>query len=585
MESIKRLFPYLKPYRGTIIITLFLGVLLGATNLGMAKIVQVVNDDIFIKKDQRMLMIVPIAAVLLYLVMGILRYFHMYMLRYTGDRISVDIRNDLQSQYANLSLDFHTENSSGGLISKTMNDVVLVQLGLTLLADVVREPLTIVALLGYLFYTNWMLASTIFLAAPVVIIASKSLGRSVRKYSHMMQETNEEWTSTIKETVDGIRVVKAFGLENHMIGKFKKVADKFLFTRRKILSREELAGPVFELMAAIVVSGILYFAGWQIIQGKMTPGEFLAIISVLAMLQGPIKKLQDAHVRIQHTIAAAQRVFSIVDTPIKVQDPEKQNRLSKTWPENWDTIDFKNVQFTYGNHPILRGINLTVRRGEVIAIVGASGAGKTTLVNLLPRFYDVQGGQVTIGGTDIRDFKVRDLRGHIGLVTQDVFLFNESIKANILASEGGKSQSGKELMVNNQRVQEALEAAHAASFVNRLPAKTDTIVGDRGAKLSGGERQRISIARAVFKNAPILILDEATSSLDSQSEQEVQRALDELMQGRTTFVIAHRLSTIQKAHRIIVLSEGKIIEEGNHTELLQRQGAYQKLHSIQFSNA
>jgi len=575
LESIKRLFPYLKPYRGTIIVTLILGVLLGATNIGMAKIVQVVNDDIFIKKDQRMLLLVPLAAIALYFVMGLLRYFHMYYLRYTGDRISVDIRNDLQTQYANLSLDFHTENSSGSLISKTMNDVVLVQLGLTLLADIVREPLTIIALLGYLFYTNWMLAAAIFLAAPIVIIVSKSLGRSVRKYSHMMQETNEEWTSTIKETIDGIRVVKAFGLETHMVNKFKKVADKFLFTRRKILGREELAGPVFELLAAVVVAGILYFAGLQIIQGKMTPGEFLSIISVLAMLQGPIKKLQDAHVRLQHTIAAAQRVFAIIDTPVKVQDPEKHNRKSIPWPDQWDTIDFKNVQFSYGNHPILRGINLKVRRGEVVAIVGASGAGKTTLVNLLPRFYDVEGGQITVGGVDVKDMQVRDLRGHIGLVTQDVFLFNESIKDNILAGNTG----------NEPDVKSALEAAHALAFVQNLPHKTETRVGDRGAKLSGGERQRISIARAVFKNAPVLILDEATSSLDSQSELDVQKALDELMRGRTTFVIAHRLSTIQKAHRIIVLSEGKIIEEGSHTELLTRQGAYQKLHSIQFNGA
>ncbi len=573
MQSVKRLLPYLKPYRATIFFTLLLGVLMSSISLGTAKLLKTVVDDIFVAKSSEMLVLAPFIIVGLYLLSGIIRFFHMFLLRYTGDVIAIDIRNDLQIKYMHLSLDFHGANSTGSLISKTMNDVILIQSGLTLLADVVREPVNALALLGYLFYVNWKLTCITIIAAPVLIMGSKSLGRSVRKYSRSMQEILEELTNALKETLDGIRIIKAFGLENHMRNRFQRATKSFLSIRKHILSREELAGPVFELMGAITIAAILYYAGTQALRGETTIGAFTSFVFVLGLLQAPIKKLQDAHVRLQHTVAASQRIFSILDSPISVKDPEDSGMQSKPWPHDWQTVEFKDVKFSYGNREVLNGVNLRVARGEVVAIVGSSGAGKTTLVNLLPRFYDITAGSIEIGGTDIRNMKLADLRKHIGLVSQDVFLFNEGIRDNIVAGQSSNDQ---------ERVFDAVQAAHAQEFVGKLPAKLGTIVGERGSKLSGGERQRISIARALYKNSPILILDEATSSLDSESEKTVQAALDELMKGRTTFVIAHRLSTIQKAHRIVVVSEGKIVEVGSHSELIIQKGIYHKLYTNQF---
>lgn len=574
MPSLKRLFPYLKKYRGVILLTLFLGGILSIVTLATAKMVQTIIDGIFVHKNTELLVQAPLMIIALYFFSGLMRFTHMYFLRYTGERIGFDIRKDLQAHYAQMSLEFHTGNSSGSLLSKTLNDTISVQQGLTLLSDVVKEPISAMAMLGYLFYLDWKLTLITFLAAPILILASRSLGRSVRKYSHIQQEIWENVTLVIKETLDGIRVVKAFSLEKHMQEKFDKVIHSMLAIRRKILKREEISGPVFEFLAACILAGILYYAGHQAIKGETSIGAFSAFVVVLFSLQGPIKKLQDAHVRLQHTVASSQRIFDILDTPLTVKDPEDLGRQSKTWNENWQTIEFKDVHFNYGVREILKGVNLKVKRGEVVAIVGSSGGGKTTLVNLIPRFYDVSSGHIYVDQTDVRDFKVNDLRSHIALVTQDVFLFNETIRENIMA--------GKQEALPSQ-IASALTAANATSFIGQMKNKELSIVGDRGALLSGGERQRISIARALFKNTPILILDEATSALDSESENVVQEALEKLMKGRTTFVIAHRLSTIQKADRIIVLSDGKIIEEGRHEDLLTKQGAYFNFHKHQFT--
>lgn len=576
MKIIKRLFPYFKPYKGTIIMTLIVGVALSGITLGSAYLVKKIVDDIFVQKNPHMLVLAPFIIIGLYVVGGVLRFTHMYFLRYTGDVIAIDLRNELQAKYTSLNLDFYAANSTGSLISKNINDVIQVQMGLSLLADAVREPVNLVAILGTLFYINWKLTLLVMVSAPILIIASKSIGQSVRKYSFIQQKIWEDFTSVLKESLDGIRIIKAFNLERHMADRFQDTTTKILAVRRKILSREELAGPVFELLGACTLSGILYYAGYQVIRGESTAGTFMQFVFLLFSLQNPIKKLQDAHVRIQHTVAASQRIFADLDLPTTVRDPEDDGRASVEWPTDWQEIEFKDVHFSYKETPVLRGIDLKVKRGDVVAIVGASGAGKTTLVNLLPRFYDVTNGQIIVGGVEIRDMKVKDLRAHIGLVTQDVFLFNESIRDNVLGGTTG------EITKMADSVNRAIDAAHAGDFVSRLPHQLDTVVGERGSQLSGGERQRISIARALFRNTPVLILDEATSSLDSQSEKIVQTALDDLMVGRTTFVIAHRLSTIQKATRILVLSEGRIVEQGNHQELLIKQGAYHRLHISQF---
>lgn len=573
MSVLKRLIPFLKPYKFTIVATLSLGVLLSGVTIGTARLVQIIIDQVFVDKNQKFLLIAPFAIVGIYLVSGAIRFVHMFFLKLTSEKIGLDIRSKLQSQFAYMSLEFHAGNSSGALMSKTIHDVISVQQGLGLLADIVREPLSAIAMLCYLFYVDWKLTIITFISAPILIIASRSLGKSVRKYSHVQQFIMENVTLTLKETLDGIRVIKAFTLEKHMKDKFQNILNQMVAIRKKILMREEVSGPVFELLAAMTFGGILYYAGSQAIQGNNTVGAFMSYVFVLGSMQGPIKKLQDAHVRLQHAVASTTRIFEILDAPVTVKEPEEVGRIRKQWNPEWKTIEYRNVCFSYGNKEVLKGVNLTVNRGEVVAIVGGSGGGKTTLVNLLPRFYDVTSGQILVDGVDVRDFSTPDLRKNIGLVTQDVFLFNETIRENIIAGQSEYSL---------QKIREALTAANAENFVKNLHNKEEAIVGDRGSLLSGGERQRVSIARAVFKNTPILILDEATSSLDSESEKLVQQALEKLMNGRTTFVIAHRLSTIQNADRIIVLSEGKIIEQGKHADLLSKQGAYYSLHRHQF---
>lgn len=575
-ESLKRLLPYLKPHKRLLILTLFLGVLLAGVDVLTAEFLKRVMDDVFVAKNVSMLKMAPLLIVGLYGVAGVIRFTHMFFLRYLADVIGFDIRRDLQARYMQLSLSFHAKNSSGSLISKTINDVIQVQLGLSTLADVVREPIAALALLGYAVYTNWKLTLITLLAAPLLILASRSLGRSVRKYSNEMQESWEVLMDVLKETLDGIRVIKAFSIEERMKTRFKNITEHLLMLRRKILGREELAGPVFEFLAAVTLAGILYFAGYQVVRGESTAGEFMAFVLALGLLQKPIKKLQEAHVRLQHTVASGRRIFEILDTPVTVKDPADRGVEARPWPSNWGRIEFKNVQFSYDNHNVLKGVNLTVKRGEMVAIVGPSGSGKSTLVNLLPRFYDVTHGAIEIDGVDIRDLRLKDLRSQIGLVTQDVFLFNESIQENVMAGHGAMEDESQ------RKVQAAIQAAHAAPFVNNLEKRLQTPVGERGSKLSGGERQRISIARAIYKNTPILILDEATSSLDSESEKIVQQALDELMKGRTTFVIAHRLSTVQRADRIIVVADGAIAEAGSHAELMGRNGMYHRLYTTQF---
>jgi len=576
MKVIKRLSPYLKPYRTTIVITLILGVVLSSVTLATAKLVKMIFDDIFVAKNHHSLVMAPFIISGIYLFSSTIRYIHMYYLRYMGDVIAYDLRTALHSKYANMGLEFHSDNVSGALISKTTNDVAQVQNGLTLLADVVREPVNVVLMVGYLFYTNWKLTCITIVITPFLVGFSASLGKSVRKYAFIQQEALETFTTYLKETLDGIRIVKGFGLERHMEGRFKRITDELLKLRSTILRREELSGPLFEFIAAVTFGGILFYAGTQVISGESTAGAFMSFVFVLGSMQQPIKKLQDAHVRLQSTIAASQRIFDILDIPQTVKEPQEVGRTLREWPSHWNQITFENVHFGYKSKEVLHGVDLTVQRGEMVAIVGASGAGKTTLVNLIPRFYDVTKGSIKIDGTDIRDFAVADLRSHIGLVTQDVFLFNETIRENVMAGEAVAEES---------KIYEALQAAHASDFIEKLPTKIETLVGERGSQLSGGERQRISIARAIFKNTPILILDEATSSLDSESEKIVQKALDELMQGRTTFIIAHRLSTIQRADRIIVLNKGQVIEQGRHAELLAKDnGAYQRLHRSQFGH-
>jgi ATP-binding cassette subfamily B protein/subfamily B ATP-binding cassette protein MsbA len=389
-------------------------------------------------------------------------------------------------------------------------------------------------------------------------------------FSEKGQNQLEKITSTIKETLDGVRIIQSFNLEKEMSNRFQAEGRDFLESRRKVHSRIEISSPVNEFIVTFVVLGIAVFLSYEKSLGKATIGDFVAYIAALLALSPPIKKLQESYVRIQETLVSARRIFQILDDPNEVP----KSLVSNVFPKDWDFIQYRNVSFSYQNRPVLKNFNLTIQRGQTVALVGASGSGKSTVVNLLERFFDATTGEIFIGPHNIQSIDLKELRAHIALVSQDVFLFSDTIERNIWSGDFNKAAN---------QVQLAAKAAHADDFISRMKQGYASRVGDRGGLISGGEKQRVSIARAIFKDAPILILDEATSALDTKSEQEVQRGLESLMQGRTTIVIAHRLSTVAKADLIVVMKEGSIIEAGTHTQLMANQGEYCKMHFDQTS--
>lgn len=570
MSDLKKLWVYVRPYKGSISLVILMGFIMSGSIIATVPFVKMLFDDVFTKKNAELKYIVPAAFVGLYFIHGFARYFHMYFLKMTGERLIASIRMDLQQKFMRLNLTFHGkyEAGSGGLLSRILNDMVVVQWGLQILADIVREPLTVVGLLVGMFYMDWQLTSAIIVVAPIIAWILKQLARSIRKYSHHQQSSMEDITSVLKETLDGVRVIQSFNLEKEMGKRLDKTLQNYLSHRSKIIAREEFAGPISEFIGSIVFGLICVYMADQIIGGQSSTGTFLSFIAALGQFQPPIKKLQDAYIRLQQTIAATNRLFEILEDTNEVP----QSKSHGAFPKTFNEVRFDNVSFAYNERLTLKNINLTVKKGEVIALVGESGSGKSTLVNLLGRFFEPTHGKILIGGVSIDEIELKDLRKNIALVTQDVFLFNESIDRNIQAGDFDRA---------NGSTQDSARSANAYDFIMNTEKGFQTLAGDRGARLSGGERQRISIARAVYKDAPILILDEATSALDSASEVEVQKGLDRLMKGRTVFVIAHRLSTVVNADRILVLKDGQIVEQGRHEDLLSKQGPYSNFYRLQ----
>ena len=515
---------------------------------------------------------IPASFVILYFLNGVSRYIHMFLMRYTGDRVASDLRQQLMDKYLRLNLTFHNNYNagSGGLLSRTMNDIYIVQASTGIMADFIREPLLAILLLSYMIYVDWQITLAIFLVAPLLIVFLRNLARSLRKYGNRHQEVLEGLTSTLKEALDGVRVIQSFNLEKKLNDDFEQKTDAYLETRKKIVAREEVSGPVSEIIGSVIFAGMAYYFGTGVLDKTSSPGEFLSFVAAMGFMQKPIKKVQDAFIRLQQTVVSVDRITSVLkdDRTVKEKNPPKP------FPKDWKEIHFNDLEFSYGEDTILNRFNLKVKRGEVIALVGSSGSGKSTLMNLLSRFFDPSRGKISIDGKSIDEFSLSELRKNIALVTQDVFLFNDSIKNNILFGNLERNTS-------SDQYEEAAQTANAKDFVEILPQKFETLVGERGGRLSGGEKQRVSIARAVYKDAPILVLDEATSALDSVSEVEVQKGLEKLMQGRTVFIIAHRLSTIKSADRIIVLKKGQLIEQGTHEELLSQQGEYFHFHQLQ----
>ncbi len=565
----KRLWPELKPYKNRLLVVLLIGALTSALKAVVPELTRQLEGAWTGGHLDRAYQI-PAAIAVIWILASVGRFFHLYWMKYISDLISVNLRRQLMNKYLGLNLSFFQSfiTGSGGLISRMLNDISIIQNGTHKVADLMREPFMAVFAFAYLIYIDWKLTVFVLLALPVITSILRKLAMSLRKYGHINQEAMEDLTKTLKESLDGTRIVQSFNLESEMRRRFEREADKYLASRKKIIAREEAGGPVSESLAALTLAVILVYIGMQIFAGHLTVGDFIGFSFAIGLLQDAIKKLQDGYIKIQQTSVALDRMYSILeDRRVVPQAP-----IPLPFPKDWQTIEFRNVSFAFDQEPVLRKINLTVKRGEVIALVGPSGGGKSTMVNLLARFFDPTEGEILIDGTCLKDFDLKELRAHVALVSQDVFLFSDTVERNIHAGDFSKDPS---------LVPDAARSANAHKFIEKAPEGYQTRVGDMGSNFSGGEKQRLSIARALFKDAPILILDEATSALDSESEQEVQKGLDHLLQGRTAFVVAHRLSTIAKASRILVLKKGEIVEQGPHQDLLDRQGEYFRFHQLQ----
>lgn len=589
--SLKRLWPLIRPYKSNLAAVFFFGLIISACNVGQTALVKVLFGEVFEKRQQIIPFFgfefsawhLPFIFPVLYLIWGAARYVHYLILIMVNEKVIADVRVRVVDQALRLNLGFHSkfESGSGGLMSRILNDTGVLQIGLSFFGDVLREPFIAAALLGYMLYLDWKLTLALLAFLPFFAMLTRKISRSLRKYGHANREAMEAVTADIKENLDGLRVIQSFNLEDTMSARLKRSMDHYIDTRRKIVSREEAVSPINEFLASNLVMGLVLYMMSLILQSKATSGDFLAFLFAAGQLQNPIKRLQESFVRVQQTVVVTDRLFGLIESTDRV--PQVEN--PKPFPENWKRIEFRNVRFSYGDAEVLKGISLTVNRGDVIALVGSSGSGKSTLVNLLERFIDPTGGDILVDDIPLKEFDLKDLRSKIALVTQDVYLFRDSIATNIRAGRGGLLDRGQKISdADRAMIESSARHAHADPFIRKMPAQYSTSVGERGGLLSGGEKQRISIARAFYKDAPILILDEATSALDSVSELEVQRGLQELMRGRTVFVIAHRLSTVRAANRILVLSHGEIIESGTHEELLGRDGEYKRFHQLQMVN-
>jgi subfamily B ATP-binding cassette protein MsbA len=537
-----------------------------------AYLVKPVLDEIFFKKDMRMLKILPFAIILLYILKGACYFGQAYLMSYVGHGIIKRLRDQLCSHIQMLPLSFFHEYNTGTLMARITNDVNIVK---GMVSDAVTGALkdffTILGLLFVIFYRDWQLALIAITVFPLAVIAIVRFGRRMRHLSTRCQEAVADMSSFLHEIFTGNRIVKAFGMESYENRRFFEKTLRLFKYEIKAVTIRSMSSPTMELLGGIGITFIIWYGGYKVVTGASTPGTFFSFMAALIMLYAPVRKISPLNNTIQEGLAAAVRIYDILDTASDIVEREDAIKLELV-PHS---VVFRNVSFKYKDQMVLENINLEVKSGAIVALVGMSGGGKTTLSNLIPRFYDVTEGAILIDGHDVRDVTIASLRSQIGIVTQDPILFNDTIRNNI--AYGNLDASESDMIA-------AAKAAYAYDFIQRFPDEFDTVVGERGARLSGGERQRICIARALLRNAPILILDEATSSLDSESELAVQRALENLMKGRTTFVIAHRLSTIRHAHRIIVIVNGRIVEEGKHEELLALNGEYFKLHEMQFKD-
>ena len=575
-HPLRRLLGFARPYRGRLSLAVFAMLLYAGASTGVAYLIKPIIDHVLPGQAGWPFRVWAGLIIGAYLTKGIGSYFSTYLMTDVGQRVVRDIRDRLFRHILDQSAAFFSRRTTGQLMSRITNDVAQVQQAVSeTIGDVIREGLTAVGWMIAMFYFDWRLALVAMTGAPLVLYPLVRLGQRVRRSTRRSQEHLEQLSHLTAEAFTGHRIVKAFGAEKHEAERFAAASNRLYRTNLKVTSTLSMLPPVMEFLGGAAIVALLWYGQRRISagpEGGMTAGAFLAFIFAAFMLYTPIKRLSRVNANLQQAIAAATRIFEVLDTHSEVRERPGARPMAPLARG----IEFKDVSFAYDDGAgkvVLRNVSFSAKAGQAIAIVGLSGAGKTTLVNLLPRFYDVTGGAILVDGVDVRDVTLKSLRRQIGIVTQETVLFDDTIANNIAYGLPDASRDA---------IEQAARAAHAHEFIQTLPAKYDTQIGERGQRLSGGQRQRLAIARALLKDSPILILDEATSSLDAESELLVQDALANLMRNRTSFVIAHRLSTVRRADAIVALERGRVAEIGRHEELLAKPaGVYAKLYALQ----
>ncbi len=570
MQNYRRLLRYLIPLWPQLLISVFCMAVFAMLTAAVAFMVKPALDEIFINKDAAMLKMLPIALIVIFVLKGAANFFQTYYTGYVGNRIVTNIREEVYFHVQMLSLSFFSSIPSGALTSRIIYDVSMVQRAVSnVIAGLLKELITALGLVVVLIYRDWELSMIVLVLFPLFFFPIFKYSRKLRRFSKKSQPQVAEITAFLQESFTGIRVIKAFLMEGYNRKEFHVINERLFGLVLRRLKIKALTVPISETVGGLSAAAVIWYGGSQVIQGTSTPGNFFSFMTALFMLYGPIRSLNRSNNQIQEALAAGKRVFEMLDTESEIFDQPNAFELSPLQKD----IRYEGVHFSYDEDEVIKGISLQICKGENIAIVGRSGSGKTTLLNLLPRFYEIDSGKITIDDCDIREVTQKSLRSTISIVSQQTILFNDTVRNNI--AYGRNDVSMTDIIV-------AARSANAHEFIEELPLKYDTIIGENGIMLSGGQQQRLSIARALLKNSPILILDEATSSLDTESERAVQEAIDRLMKNRTSLVIAHRFSTIINADRIVVLGNGEVVEEGTHDELLAFNGEYARLYELQF---
>ena len=563
-ESVR---PYLKWIGFALVGMVFVA---GAT-AAMAWLMKPVINDVFVAKNKEFLLPISIAVLVTFAIKGFANYAQSVIMHYVGQRIITDTQHRLYGHLTRMDLGFFHQTPTGSLISRFTVDIQMMRAAVSnALTGIGKDFLTLIFLVGVMFIQDRYLAVIAFVVFPVAILPIVKLGQRIRKVTVSTQEEIGQFTTLLEQTIQGARVVKAYRMEEYEKGRFRKIAERVFQLVFKSARIRSMASPIMETLGGVAVALVIFYGGFRVIEESMNPGAFFSFITALLLAYEPMKRLANLNASLQEGLASAQRLFGLLDTKPNIIDKPD----AATLKIKGGNIVLNQVNFSYiPKHPVINGVSLSVPAGKLVALVGPSGAGKSTILNLIPRFYEVDSGIIKIDGIDVQDATLDSLRRNIALVSQEIILFDDTVRANI--AYGRPDASEKEIT-------QAAKNAAAHDFIEAMSNGYDTYVGERGTKVSGGQRQRLAIARAMLKNAPILLLDEATSSLDAESEREVQAALMELMKGRTTLVIAHRLSTVIEADLIHVIDNGKLVESGNHPELLSKNGTYARLYALQF---